>query len=757
MRKRSRGHFRPRPHQHGGQAPTAAPRQFDSPEQEYQAIRQALRNRCTVIEQLVLRRFHGLHPWRCTGQEVAVADQQAIDLVFEQEAPGGGKIVLVDLTIPHLGKGQKFTLEHKANLFMQQRGINPGRVKKALLLVKRQGDPIRISESRLRCPIISVTVPELLSGLAAAVEPIQQAARGPQAITNQVIDLLLDALVRDSLATMRKRWNKYVRKGLWRWIEREISDPNQHFFLILLSCIYQGNTGDLLSQKFRAVEDYTRDPAKVVDVLFSPENNLSSQLVNDRERHQRAVVKFLGCFEQTGPFEYLRGIFFKEFRTGAEGLVARRHVYEAMKVLMRRCGFDGEKEILYPLEILVELGIFQNFLTGDFTELRVENATKKLMNLVPNFTWTPEQIYKLRDQLARTLGFEPIDFNLNAYLPQAFSRDLQDRVQQGARAAAALGRSQAVARPPAVAAAVVAGGPAQPDLPLAVDEAAVAAGAPNDVAPTPTGGEQVNTMYVTDPAVMTTGHEMPVAEVDIPGIDIMELAETREAHPARRQPAPPAAIGMGASAPTPGPAAEADFPDIIPPEMLAQIHRGPAGRARPAAGGGDWAGNDPPMPVRPEAPAPSASPVRPAVDAARAAITADDLNLHIAEETPFGDNIDVPDPEVVRFGVAMMQVAPEGADDAAALEESVEDHPYDHIQPPPPDVLAARQAARDPARRNNNRQRRRPVGDVNGNVASARQRTGGGQGTQRRRTAGNKGGNARGGKRHGPRQRPPAP
>jgi hypothetical protein len=242
----------------------------------------------------------------------------------------------------------------------------------------------------------------------------------PQKLSGDLLEELKVAIVQECLTTIQKRRNKYIRKGLWRWIEREITDPNVHFFLIILSCMYQGEVSEALSRKFKIIDHYCKSPDIVLDTIFSAESAVAPEIMKVSDRHRKALRKFLECFSQMPPFEYLRSIFLREYRTTHDSIKSRTTVFNTLKELLARCGFSGEKEVNYPLEILDELGIFNGVMLGDYTELRIDNAGKKLKHLVPQFEWTPDTIYKLREDLARILNLPAMEFNLNAFLPQAF-------------------------------------------------------------------------------------------------------------------------------------------------------------------------------------------------------------------------------------------------------------------------------------------------------------------------------------------------
>ncbi|MBF0544375.1 MAG: hypothetical protein HQM08_08075 [Candidatus Riflebacteria bacterium] len=387
-------------------------------EKEYLQIKNALAAKKDLLESVVRDRFASPHPWKFMASDFLLNESnETIDLVFEHPVAEDPRFVLLHLSIPFLQIGQKFSLENKARQFQKQKKIALSRIKKAILLVKKPGEVISTSETRLHCPILELDVTKLLE--------IQKKSNRPEVsekkFTENILNDLKEAIVKECLTTIAKRKNKYVRKGIWRWIEREISDLNVHFFLTILSCIYQGNTSEVLSRKFKNIEDFCEKSEKIIESIFSAESSLADEIVQNSERHKKALQRFLECFQQTPPFEYLKSLFLKEFRTLRDGAKARTAVFLTLKELLGRCGFVGEKEIQYPLEILDELGIFQGFMMGNYNELRVDNAIKKLRHLIPEIAWTTQDVYKLRDELAKMLSLQASEFNLNAFLPQTFS------------------------------------------------------------------------------------------------------------------------------------------------------------------------------------------------------------------------------------------------------------------------------------------------------------------------------------------------
>ncbi|HNX74889.1 MAG TPA: hypothetical protein PLM07_09275 [Candidatus Rifleibacterium sp.] len=479
-------------------------------EHEFARIKEGLKaNQAKLAEHL--RQRVGIGDWKIAEFDCRLDEgNENIDIVFS--APDGKKekFIIVDISIPHLGIGQKYGLPGKAKLFQKEREVSALRIKKAIILIRKGLASVSTQPGRIRCPIIEIQLESIVKPEPVERRPAEnrdtrdtrdtrdnRAPRGnrnerqprndrpqtpteepqsqpsqssqpqsqsqprgqsqahprsqaqsqsqsqsqapartdvraetagsaPTGITGVSQDLLFalkEAIVHECLSTMHKRCNKYVRKGLWRWIEREIMDPNVHFFLIILSSIYQGKTGEILSRRFKNSEDFSNKPEDVIQAIFSRENNLADEIKKDSERHRRALTKFLVCFSQTPPFEYLKSVFLKDFRSYNDGLRARMNVYATLEQLLDRCGFEGEKETRYPLEILDELKIFQGIMTGNYTLLRTENASKKLKHLVPQVEWTNEDIYSLRNQLAKALNLPSQEFNLNAFLPQAFFQD----------------------------------------------------------------------------------------------------------------------------------------------------------------------------------------------------------------------------------------------------------------------------------------------------------------------------------------------
>jgi len=389
-------------------------------EREFLTIKAAIQNKPEVVESLLKQRFNSPKPWKFFKADLVLVESgEIIDLVFEHSDPQDRRFILVDLSIPYLQKGQKFTLEAKAKQFQKEHGIAMSRVKKAVLLVRKMNETISVSSSRLHCPLIEVELNQFIEFPPTPDDP-PKTEKPPAGFSEELLEALKGAIVQDCLATMHKRRNKYIRKGLWRWIEREIMDPNVHFFLVILSCIYQGKTSEVLSRRFKTIDDYGKNGESVIDGIFSEETGLAPEILKNAERHRRALRKFMECFGQTPPFDYLRTLFLREFRTSKDSIKARTATFDVLKELLARCGFLGEKEIQYPLEILDELGIFQGLIMGNYSQLRIENATKKLKHLVPNKDWTSEEVYKLRNELARLLNLPADEFNLNAFLPQAF-------------------------------------------------------------------------------------------------------------------------------------------------------------------------------------------------------------------------------------------------------------------------------------------------------------------------------------------------
>lgn len=385
--------------------------------------------------------------WRLYKKDCSLKNGETIDMVFS--APQGRKetYLLVDISVPHLLTGQKYTLPSEAKAFQKDFKVPANRIKKAIFLIRKGTETISARPSRIRCPIIELQYEDIIKKTEPAEnknshekskkdQPHKNnsvkndSEKNNKTVSEDLLTALKEAVVHECLSTMHKRRNKYVCKGLWKWIENEIIDPNVHFFLVMLSSIYQGRTGEILSRKFKTVNAYSERPHDIANVIFSKENNLADEIKKNSARHQKALGKFLACFAQTPPFDYLKSVFLKEYRTcGYDGLKARMSVFSTLNQLLERCGFEGEKETQYPLEILDELGIFKGILTGNYSQLRVENASKKLKHLVPQIEWGEKEIYQLRNQLAKALNLPSQEFNLNAFLPQAFVQDAKHIAQ----------------------------------------------------------------------------------------------------------------------------------------------------------------------------------------------------------------------------------------------------------------------------------------------------------------------------------------
>ncbi len=442
-------------------------------DREFSKIKEGIKHNKTKIVEFLRQRV-GPGDWNLTETDVKLDDENgSIDMIFSTQDGKKEKYILVDVSVPHLGVGQKYVLPTQAKIFQKQRNVPATRIKKAIILVRKGTETISVQALKVRCPIIEIQIENILkqsSSSSKALERGKTAVESKEAkqikksfgyesqddtnnqnddqfvekslkqneekpkksfssLSEDLLYALKEAIVHESLSTTYKRNNKYIRRGLWHWIEREIMDPNVHFFLIILSSIYQSKTGEILSKKFRTIDSYITNPENVINAIFSRENTLADEIKKNSERHKRALSKFLSCFSQMPPFEYLKSTFLKEFRSNSDGLKSRMAVFKSLETLLARCGFEGEKEINYPLEILDELKIFQGIICGNYETLRIDNASKKLKHLVPQIDWEADDIYSLRDQLAKVLNLPGIEFNLNAYLPQAFLQDAKNMAE----------------------------------------------------------------------------------------------------------------------------------------------------------------------------------------------------------------------------------------------------------------------------------------------------------------------------------------
>lgn len=451
-------------------------------ERDFSRIKEGIKLNQGKIAEFLSQRV-GPGDWELTETNVPLEeDGGVIDMVFSCSDGKKEKYILVDISVPHLGVGQKYLLPTQAKLFQKAREVAATRVKKAIILVRKGTETISLQALKVRCPIIEIQLENIVKQATKSAKRHEQVEekeeiptekqekqnrrkssksekaekiekkdknakssedsydedyseeakpkkKGFSSLSEDLLYALKEAVVHEALSTSYKRNNKYIRRGLWHWIEREILDPNVHFFLIILSSIYQGKTGEILSKRFKTVEAYTENPENVISAIFCRDNGVADEIRRNSDRHKKALTKFLCCFCQMPPYEYLKSLFLKEYRSSSDGLKARMSVYTTLEQLLARCGFEGEKEIKYPLEILDELKIFQGIFCGNYETLRTDNASKKLKHLVPQIEWEADDIYALRDQLANVLGLPAAEFNLNAFLPQAFFQDARNMAE----------------------------------------------------------------------------------------------------------------------------------------------------------------------------------------------------------------------------------------------------------------------------------------------------------------------------------------
>ena len=327
-------------------------------EREFSLIKEGLKlNKGRIAE--FLKQRVGPGDWSLSEEEFS----EPSDLLFATEDNKKRQYVLIDISVPHLGIGQKYLLPAKGKVFQKEKNVPASRIKKAIILIRRGIDGVKTLPARIRCPIIEVQLENIVARKtsnkeqdtenknvhrsdhrndrnATAKKTVSDAGNNPAPkapevvpVTSEMLSALKEAMVYDCISTAYKRTNKYVCRGLWKWIEREIIDSNVHFFFIILSAIYQGKTGEILGRKFNTFESMTEHSDDVINAIFSKENPLVDDIKKDSERHKKAISKFMICFAQTPPFEYLKSLFLKEFRSSGDSLKARMSVYTTLQQL----------------------------------------------------------------------------------------------------------------------------------------------------------------------------------------------------------------------------------------------------------------------------------------------------------------------------------------------------------------------------------------------------------------------------------------
>ena len=180
------------------------------------------------------------------------------DLLFATEDNKKRQYVLIDISVPHLGIGQKYLLPAKGKVFQKEKNVPASRIKKAIILIRRGIDGVKTLPARIRCPIIEVQLENIVARKtsnkeqdtenrnvhrsdhrndrnATAKKTVSDAGNEPAPkapevvpVTSEMLSALKEAMVYDCISTAYKRTNKYVCRGLWKWIE-QIIDSNVHF------------------------------------------------------------------------------------------------------------------------------------------------------------------------------------------------------------------------------------------------------------------------------------------------------------------------------------------------------------------------------------------------------------------------------------------------------------------------------------------------------------------------------------------------
>ncbi|MFC1743085.1 hypothetical protein ACFL35_03750 [Candidatus Riflebacteria bacterium] len=235
---------------------------------------------------------------------------------------------------------------------------------------------------------------------------------------SQMEDSLI-VLVKDNvLPILVKRKDRYLRKGLWTWIDKGAHEEDYHFFLAIFNCIYQEKAVDKLLSKFTTINQIFEGVEEVVELLLEAEENLPKWVVQDIDAHSRKITKLISCFAKMRPITFIKETFEREMLRSSDSYQARISVFHMLSNLLTKCGYSGERENQHVLEILYEIGICRGYIEIDYAQNRTINALTKLKLHFPDIEWNAEKIEPLRGKIAKKLGLEVKDFNLSLFIPK---------------------------------------------------------------------------------------------------------------------------------------------------------------------------------------------------------------------------------------------------------------------------------------------------------------------------------------------------
>jgi len=272
-----------------------------------------------------------------------------------------------------------------------------------------------IIERQLNCVLIYYELNYIIKILADKKPPPPPPPKQPAPIPEEIVKKVKKIVKNSALTVIQSEYEWYIRGLLWKWIDEGIEDRNILFFYSIFEGIYHGKTGVRLSKRIRSYEDLKKFRNNIYDFIFEPGVKLITGVRRYKQKHKESIPKLIDYFseeQKLPPEDYIKHNFKIELAKTGNSLLARKKVYNNLVQILKDCGYSGEHETRYPIDVLFETQIFSGYLDPSDRQGKSKHIDISLKKLGPKFKWNQRTIDSLHQIVAGRLGINTRTVNL---------------------------------------------------------------------------------------------------------------------------------------------------------------------------------------------------------------------------------------------------------------------------------------------------------------------------------------------------------
>lgn len=274
-------------------------------------------------------------------------------------------------------------------------------------------------EKHLDCTLVSYRsdfVMDILSGRKRKLQrrKLPKKTIVPEKIIDQVAKIIEDSCIE----ILRQERRYYIEENLWNWIDLGVEDEDLLFFFAIFDGIFHGSTGNRLAKYMSrwSFKHLLKFKDQVDQFIFEKGIKLRSGAYRYKSKYQKAIPKFIEFFSQERPSELIKRIFRKNYSKTQDSVEARRGVYNSLISVLKHCGFSGEHEVRYPIDVLYETMLFHGYIEPSEKQAKSTRIDKALRHIGPKLTWNQEKIDYLHQKVAEKLGIDTRKVNYGLWL-----------------------------------------------------------------------------------------------------------------------------------------------------------------------------------------------------------------------------------------------------------------------------------------------------------------------------------------------------